>query len=85
MFDTVHWGGSPVPKRLERWGFSYYRPHRGTPPPPPPQNGSTSINLDQHEYTYSAVARTLTYCCTHDILAHALYTGARKPVESERI
>ena len=46
--------------------------------PPPPQNGSTSINLDQHEYTYSAVARTLTYCCTHsNILLHARYTGAR--------
>ena len=37
-------------------------PYQG---PPSPQNGSTSINLDQHEYTYSAVARTLTHCCTN--------------------
>jgi len=28
--------------------------------PHPPQNASLSINMDQYEYTYSAVARTLT-------------------------
>ena len=47
--------------------------------------GNMGINMDQNEYTYSAVARTLTHCCTHNTLVHALYIGTRKPVESESI
>ena len=55
------------------WDFPIIGPTGDPPPPPPSQNGSTSINLDQNEYTYSAVARTLTQCCTHsNVLLHAL-------------
>ena len=62
-----------TPMRAELGIFLLKAP-QGTPP----QNGSTSINMDQHEDIFSTVAHTLMYCCTHsNILFHALYNGAR--------
>ena len=62
-----------TPMRAELGIFLLKSP-QGTPP----QNGSTSINMDQHEDIFSTVAHTLMYCCTHsNILFHALYNGAR--------